>query len=163
VSSRGRRRRGEQQPRAGEGILDLRLGRHAATVAAGEVGLRAPQRTGGGEVGPRLGAPPCLLDSCRRRVEDRSRRSGSPVGRAEAEKDTRTLPDPGICVVAVGFGRGKLGGCQSGWVCREGGGSGGCGAMEVHGCGTMGWLWPRRGFVWIRGGGCLRWMMEGGK
>jgi hypothetical protein len=59
----GRRRKGEQQPRAGEGILDLCHGRHAA---AGDVGLRAPQRTGGGEVGPRLGAPPCLLDSCRR-------------------------------------------------------------------------------------------------
>ena len=36
ASSRGRRRRGEQQPRTGEGILDPRLGRRAA--AAGERG-----------------------------------------------------------------------------------------------------------------------------
>jgi hypothetical protein len=41
---------------------------------------------GGGEAGPRLGAPPCLLDSCRRCVEDRRRGGGSPVGRTEAEK-----------------------------------------------------------------------------
>jgi hypothetical protein len=41
ASSRGRRRRGEQQPRTGEGILDPRAPRQPRPP--GRVGLGAPQ------------------------------------------------------------------------------------------------------------------------